>query len=94
MIFYVGLLIGSPVFSYLGQRYNTARVISIVILVWGVVAICSAALQDYSGTMVQRFFLGFVSLVSEWECPASSSDCTAFLQIEAAINPCFLLYTR
>lgn len=61
MIFYIGLLVGSPIFAYLGQRLKTARVISFVIVAWGCVSICSAALQNYAGTLVQRFVLGVVS---------------------------------
>lgn len=60
MIFYAGLLLGSPVFAYMGQRYNIARTIGFTVIVWGIVCICSAALQNYTGTMVQRFILGVV----------------------------------
>lgn len=56
-----GLILGSALFSWAGQHFNFRYVTAFVLTAWGVTAMCGAALQNYNGTLAQRFLLGLVS---------------------------------
>jgi len=45
------------------QRFRVGRVLPILVMLWGLIAMCTAAVTTYQGLYVQRFFLGFVESV-------------------------------
>jgi len=45
------------------QRFRVGRVLPILVILWGTIAMCTAAVTTYQGLYVQRFFLGFVESV-------------------------------
>ena len=60
MIFYIGYLVGTYPMMYLSQRYPTSRVLSLATFLWGVVILSTAGCYNYTGIMLNRFFLGFL----------------------------------
>jgi len=62
-IFYFGMLAGLYPMILLVQRFRVGRVLSILVMLWGLIAMCTAAVTTYQGLYVQRFFLGFVESV-------------------------------
>lgn len=59
LIFYWGYLLGLIPGVYLSQRFPLGKYVATVIFLWGGVTICTVAVKNYPGLMVQRFFLGF-----------------------------------
>lgn len=59
-IFYIGYLIGCWPITTLGQRFPTARVVSVLVTSWGICVLLTAACYNYRGLYAQRFFLGFL----------------------------------
>lgn len=62
-IFYFGMLAGLYPLAFLQQRYNLSRVLAVVVMLWGVVAMLTATVTTFQGLFAQRFFLGFVESI-------------------------------
>lgn len=62
-VFYFGMLAGLYPMSFALQRFNLGRILSGVVVLWGVICMLTAAVQDWRGLFAQRFFLGFVESV-------------------------------
>ncbi len=60
MIFYIGYLVGTYPMMYLSQHYSSSRVISAAVFLWGAVVLSTAGCYNYTGIMLNRFFLGFL----------------------------------
>lgn len=74
-IFYFAYLVAEWPSSYLAQRFPTGRVVSIFVIAWGTILVCTAAAQNFAGLAVTRFLLGtfesvitpaFMLIVSQW----------------------------
>ena len=59
LIFYWGYLLGLIPGVYMSQRFPLGKYVATVIFLWGGVTMCTGAVTNYAGLMVQRFFLGF-----------------------------------
>ncbi|KAG8159666.1 hypothetical protein KVR01_010303 [Diaporthe batatas] len=59
-IFYIGYLIGCWPITMLAQKFPTARVVSVLVTLWGLCVILTAACFNYRGLFAQRFFLGLL----------------------------------
>ncbi len=59
LIFNWGYLIGLVPGVYMSQRFPLGKYVAVVIFLWSGVTICTVAVKNYQGLMVQRFFLGF-----------------------------------
>ncbi|KAL8965844.1 MAG: hypothetical protein Q9183_003663 [Haloplaca sp. 2 TL-2023] len=62
-MFYFGMLAGLYPLTFFLQRFNIGRVLGGVVLLWGLVAMLTAAVTSWQGLYAQRFFLGFVESV-------------------------------
>ncbi|KAL8943736.1 MAG: hypothetical protein Q9211_000885 [Gyalolechia sp. 1 TL-2023] len=62
-MFYFGMLVGLYPLTFLLQRFSMGRVLGGIILLWGLVAMLTAAVTSWQGLFVQRFFLGFVESI-------------------------------
>ncbi len=60
MIFYIGYLVGTYPMMYLSQHYPTSKVLSLATFLWGAVVMSTAGCSNYTGIMLNRFFLGFL----------------------------------
>ncbi|KAJ6789456.1 hypothetical protein PWT90_00257 [Aphanocladium album] len=60
MMFYIGYLVGTYPMMFLSQRFSISNVISGATCLWGAVLMSTAGCYNYSGIMVNRFFLGFL----------------------------------
>jgi MFS family permease len=74
-IFYLAYLVAEWPASYLAQRLPTGPVVSVFVIIWGVILLCTAAATNFAGLAVCRFFLGifeavitpaFMLIVSQW----------------------------
>ncbi|KAL8793175.1 MAG: hypothetical protein Q9195_004205 [Heterodermia aff. obscurata] len=62
-IFYFGMLCGLYPLTLTLQRFSLSRVLVPVVILWGVIAMLTAAVTSWRGLFVQRFFLGFVESI-------------------------------
>lgn len=62
-IFYFGMLAGLYPMTFIVQRFHIGRVLGILVILWGMVAMLTAAVTSWRGLFAQRFFLGFVESV-------------------------------
>lgn len=62
-MFYFGMLAGLYPLTFLLQRFTIGRVLGGVVVLWGLVAMLTAAVSSWRGLFAQRFFLGFVESV-------------------------------
>lgn len=62
-IFYFGMLAGLYPMTFALQRFNLAKVLGPVVILWAMICMLTAAVTSYQGLFVQRFFLGFVESV-------------------------------
>ncbi|KAJ9632481.1 hypothetical protein H2203_000886 [Taxawa tesnikishii (nom. ined.)] len=62
-LFYFGMLAGLYPMTFLLQRFNLGRILGAVVIVWGGVCMCTAAVTSHQGLYAQRFCLGFVESV-------------------------------
>ena len=62
-MFYFGMLAGLYPMTLLLQRFRTGHVLCPLIILWGAVAMLTAAVTSWQGLYAQRFFLGFVESV-------------------------------
>ncbi|KAL9104592.1 MAG: hypothetical protein Q9163_000457 [Psora crenata] len=58
-MFYFGMLAGLYPMTFLVQRFQLGRVLGLLVILWGTVAMLTAAVTSWRGLFVQRFFLGF-----------------------------------
>lgn len=57
-IFYLGYLAGTYPLTGLAQRFNTTRVVSVLIVLWGICLTLTVACRGYRSLYAERFFLG------------------------------------
>ncbi|KAL8690391.1 MAG: hypothetical protein Q9218_004153 [Villophora microphyllina] len=62
-MFYFGMLAGLYPLTLLLQRFNIGRVLAIVVILWGLIAMLTATVTSWQGLFAQRFFLGFVESI-------------------------------
>lgn len=62
-LFYFGMLAGLYPMSWALQRFNLGRILGGVVVLWGIICMLTASVQDWRGLFAQRFFLGFVESV-------------------------------
>ncbi|KAL8968751.1 MAG: hypothetical protein Q9197_004715, partial [Variospora fuerteventurae] len=62
-MFYFGMLCGLYPLTFLLQRFVMGNVLGGVVLLWGLVAMLTAAVTSWQGLFAQRFFLGFVESI-------------------------------
>lgn len=62
-ICYFGMLCGLYPLTFLLQRFHQGKTLGCVIILWGMVAMLTAAVTTWQGLFVQRFFLGFIECV-------------------------------
>lgn len=62
-LFYFGMLAGLYPLTFLLQRFPIGRVLGIVVSIWALVCLLTAAVTSYRTLYVQRFFLGFFESV-------------------------------
>ena len=59
-IFYLGYIVGAYPQVLLAQRYSVHRVISAIVLLWGLCVLATALCNNYQALYTQRFFLGLL----------------------------------
>ncbi len=59
-IFYFGMLAGLYPMTFLLQRFRVGRVLGVLVVLWGAIAMLTATVSSWRGLFAQRFFLGFV----------------------------------
>ncbi|OTA54511.1 MFS general substrate transporter [Hypoxylon sp. EC38] len=62
-IFYFGMLGGLYPMSYALQRFETGRVLGVIVVIWSLICMLTAAVTSHQGLYAQRFFLGFIESV-------------------------------
>ena len=62
-LFYFGMLCGLYPLTLTLQRFSLARVLCPVVIIWGAIAMLTAAVTSWQGLYAQRFFLGFVESI-------------------------------
>ena len=62
-IFYFGMLAGLYPMTFILQRFHLGRVLGVLVIFWGMIAMLTAAVASWRGLFAQRFFLGFVESV-------------------------------
>lgn len=62
-IFYFGMLAGLFPMTFILQRFHTGRVLGVLVVLWGMIAMLTAAVESWQSLFAQRFFLGFVESV-------------------------------
>lgn len=62
-IFYFGMLAGLYPMSFALQRFDLAKVLGPVVIVWALICMLTAAVTTHQGLYAQRFFLGFIESV-------------------------------
>src|SRR5271156_815939 len=60
MIFYCGYVLGVYPATLLAQKYPVSKVCGILVTLWGICEICTAACTSFPGILLQRFFLGLL----------------------------------
>ena len=62
-IFYFGMLAGLYPMTFMLQRFQVGRVLGVLVILWGMVAMLTATVTSWRGLFAQRFFLGFIESV-------------------------------
>jgi MFS family permease len=62
-LFYFGMLAGLYPLTYLFQRLSLGRVLGVIVVAWGAIAMLTATVTSFRGLFVQRFFLGFAESI-------------------------------
>jgi MFS family permease len=62
-VFYFGMLAGLLPMTLTLQRFQLGRVLGGVVMLWGLIAMLTAAVTSFRGLYVQRFFLGFAESI-------------------------------
>ncbi|KAK6216894.1 hypothetical protein QIS74_07008 [Colletotrichum tabaci] len=74
-IFYFAYLAAEWPASYIAQHYPTGKIVAAFVLSWGMILLCTAAAQNFTGLAICRFLLGvfesvitpaFMLIVSQW----------------------------
>ena len=62
-MFYFGMLAGLYPMTFLLQRFHLGRILGVLVVIWGTVAMLTAAVTSWQGLFAQRFFLGFTESI-------------------------------
>ena len=62
-MFYFGMLAGLYPMTFILQRLHLGRVLGVLVIAWGMIAMLTATVTSWRGLFAQRFFLGFVESV-------------------------------
>ena len=62
-IFYFGMMAGLYPMTLMLQRFHFGKVLGVLVVFWGMIAMLTSAVTTFRGLYVQRFFLGFVESV-------------------------------
>ncbi len=62
-VFYFGMLAGLLPMTLTLQRFQLGRILGGVVMLWGLIAMLTAAVTSFRGLYAQRFFLGFVESI-------------------------------
>ncbi|KAG8531338.1 uncharacterized protein KY384_002967 [Bacidia gigantensis] len=62
-MFYFGMLAGLYPMTFLFQRFHLGRVLGVLVILWGMIAMLTATVTTWKGLFAQRFFLGFTESV-------------------------------
>lgn len=62
-IFYFGMLAGLYPMTFMLQRFQVGRVLGVLVILWGMIAMLTATVTSWRGLFAQRFFLGFIESV-------------------------------
>ena len=62
-MFYFGMLAGLYPMTLILQRFKVGRVLGPLVILWGAIAMLTAAVTSWRGLYAQRFFLGFIESV-------------------------------
>ncbi|KAK7940722.1 uncharacterized protein PG986_013109 [Apiospora aurea] len=62
-LFYFGMLAGLYPMSFALQRFDVGRVLGIIVCLWALICMLTAAVTSYEGLYAQRFCLGFIESV-------------------------------
>ncbi|KAK8027711.1 major facilitator superfamily domain-containing protein [Apiospora marii] len=62
-LFYFGMLAGLYPMSFALQRFDVGRVLGIIVCLWALICMLTAAVTTYEGLYAQRFCLGFIESV-------------------------------
>ncbi|KAH8881837.1 major facilitator superfamily transporter allantoate [Thozetella sp. PMI_491] len=74
-IFYLAYMVAQPVISRSLQKFPIGRFVSIMVMTWGILLMCTAASRSFGTLMAVRFLLGtvescinpaFVVITSQW----------------------------
>ncbi|EKG12430.1 Major facilitator superfamily [Macrophomina phaseolina MS6] len=73
-LFYFGMLAGLYPLTFLLQRFPLNHTLGMLIMVWGITCMSTAAVTTHHGLYAQRFFLGFVesAIPTGYMCIVSS----------------------
>jgi len=68
------MLAGLYPMAFTLQRFQLGRILGPIVIVWGIIAMLTAAVKSWQGLFVQRFFLGFVESIipTAYMCIVSS----------------------
>ncbi|KAH8813415.1 MFS general substrate transporter [Flagelloscypha sp. PMI_526] len=56
--FYIGYLIFAEPATWLLQRFHTGKVLGVVVFIWGIVVMTTAACHSFTGALINRIILG------------------------------------
>jgi MFS family permease len=62
-LFYFGMLAGLYPMTFALQRFNLGRILGLIVILWSLICMLTAAVTTYHGLYAQRFFLGFVESI-------------------------------
>ncbi|KAK8125960.1 MFS general substrate transporter [Apiospora kogelbergensis] len=62
-LFYFGMLAGLYPMSFALQRFDVGRVLGVIVCLWALICMLTAAVATYEGLYAQRFCLGFIESV-------------------------------
>ncbi|KAL9128267.1 MAG: hypothetical protein Q9217_003029 [Psora testacea] len=62
-MFYFGMLAGLYPMTFLLQRFHLGRLLGGLVILWGMIAMLTAAVTSWQGLFAQRFFLGFMESI-------------------------------
>ena len=93
-IFFIGYLVLQIPGGYLAEHWSAKKFVGIMVLIWGVLAVLSGFIQDFTQLLVVRFFLGVAEagiwpailvLISHWFPAAERARAYAFWMMNIAI---------
>ncbi|MGN8130107.1 MFS transporter [Paenarthrobacter sp. 22069] len=93
-IFFIGYLVLQIPGGHLAEHWSAKKFVGIMVLIWGVLAVLSGFIQDFTQLLVVRFFLGVAEagiwpailvLISHWFPAAERARAYAFWMMNIAI---------